>query len=133
MKKLIALGLATAVAVGSMAAVTGTASAQPDWQKKSWNKNWNGNKKWNNNKWSHNNNWNWRHRHSNNWVAPFVFGSVLGYGLGSAYYNQPYYGSGYYGDAHVRWCMDRYRTYNPATNTYFIRRGVPAVCYSPYS
>jgi hypothetical protein len=128
MKKLMALGLATAVAVGSLAAVTAPASAQPDWQKKSWNKNWNGNK---NNKWD--NDWKWRHRHNGGWVAPFVFGSVLGYGLGSAYYNQPYYGSGYYGDAHVQWCMDRYRTYNPATNTYFVRRGVQAVCYSPYS
>ncbi len=26
----------------------------------------------------------------------------------------------------------RYRTYNPGTNTFFIRKGVPAVCVSPY-
>ncbi len=127
MKKIIALGLAAAVSVGSLAAVTSTASAAQDWQKKSWNKNWNGNK-WSNN----NNNWKWRNRYhgGSGWVAPFVFGSVLGYGLGS--YNQPYYGSGYGADSHVEWCMDRYRTYNPATNTYFIRRGVQAVCHSPF-
>lgn len=132
MKKIIALGLAAAVTVGSMAAVTGTASAEPNWQKKSWNKNWNGNKNWNNNKWSNNNNWKWRNRHNGGWVAPFVFGSVLGYGLGSYYNNGPYYGSGYYNDAHVQWCLDHYRTYNPRTNTYFIRRGVAVACNSPY-
>jgi hypothetical protein len=40
----------------------------------------------------------------------------------------------YYGrySPHVAWCLDHYRTYNPATNTYFRRPGVPAVCYSPY-
>lgn len=50
----------------------------------------------------------------------------------------PRYYGGYYGgyhrgyDPHVAWCFDHYRTYNPATNTYFRRPGVPAVCYSPY-
>ncbi len=34
---------------------------------------------------------------------------------------------------HVQWCSWRYKTYNPATNTFFIRKGVPAVCVSPYS
>lgn len=47
---------------------------------------------------------------------------------------QRYHYSGYYRgyDPHVAWCLNRYRTYNPATNTYFARPGVPAVCYSPY-
>jgi hypothetical protein len=36
------------------------------------------------------------------------------------------------GGSHVAWCSWKYRTYNPATNTYFKRVGVPAVCYSPY-
>jgi hypothetical protein len=40
-----------------------------------------------------------------------------------------YYGGG---SAHVNWCLNRYRTYNPATNTYFRKPGVPAVCHSPY-
>ncbi len=51
------------------------------------------------------------------------------------YYAKPYYNGRYYGgpySAHVEWCLSRYRTYNPATNTYFRRAGVPAVCYSPY-
>ena len=34
---------------------------------------------------------------------------------------------------HVQWCSWRYKTYNPATNTYFRKKGVPAVCRSPYS
>ncbi len=48
-----------------------------------------------------------------------------------AYPRPPVYGSGW--SAHVAWCQARYRTYNPATNTYFIRIGVPAVCNSPYA
>jgi len=34
--------------------------------------------------------------------------------------------------AHQQWCLQRYRSYNPSTNIYFIRRGVPAYCNSPY-
>jgi hypothetical protein len=34
--------------------------------------------------------------------------------------------------AHVQWCMNRYRTYDPATDTYFPRIGVRARCSSPY-
>jgi hypothetical protein len=34
--------------------------------------------------------------------------------------------------AHVQWCMARYRTYDPATDTYFPRVGVRARCSSPY-
>lgn len=32
---------------------------------------------------------------------------------------------------HVAWCTSRYRTYNPTTDTYFVRRGVAARCVSP--
>ncbi|MDX3928254.1 MAG: BA14K family protein [Shinella sp.] len=38
----------------------------------------------------------------------------------------------YRGNAHVRWCLNRYRTYNPATNRYHAGGGVYRVCYSPY-
>jgi hypothetical protein len=34
--------------------------------------------------------------------------------------------------AHVQWCMNRYRTYDPATDTYVPRVGVRARCISPY-
>lgn len=113
MKKAIALALAAAVAAGSFAAATGSASADPyppqHWKKKA---PWHG------------------PRPYGGWVGPFLFGSMLGYGVGTYYGSAPYYGSGY--DAHVAWCLDRYRTYNPRTNMYFLKRGVPAVCHSPF-
>lgn len=36
-------------------------------------------------------------------------------------------------NSHVRWCYARYKTYSHHSNTFFIRRGVKAVCRSPYS
>jgi hypothetical protein len=115
MKKLLAMTLAVALAVTTVAATTSTASA--------------------------------KHR---DWGWPFAAGALLGFGLGYSvhprrhyvhprryYYVEPhaYYPKHAYrlSSAHVDWCLWRYRTYNPATNTFFIRRGVPAVCVSPYS
>ena len=84
-------------------------------------------------------------------AAIAIFGAIAGLAAAAAasqhrydydhyYYGYPpprYYGYGYRGyyrgySPHVAWCLDHYRTYNPATNTYFRRPGVPAVCYSPY-
>lgn len=47
-----------------------------------------------------------------------------------AYYPRPYYRPYAYvgGSTHVQRCLARYRTYNPATDTYFVRPGVPARC-----
>ncbi len=46
-------------------------------------------------------------------------------------YEQPrYYGGGR--SAHVRWCLNRYRTYDPGTNRYHAGGGIYRVCYSPY-
>lgn len=46
-------------------------------------------------------------------------------------YERPrYYGGGR--SAHVRWCMNRYRTYDPYTNRYHAGGGVYRLCYSPY-
>lgn len=46
-------------------------------------------------------------------------------------YEQPrYYGGGR--NAHVRWCSNRYRTYDPYTNRYHAGGGVYRMCYSPY-
>jgi hypothetical protein len=94
-----------------------------------------------------------KHRHGDR-VWPFVAGGVLGFGLGyglaprrqyaypptyypaypRAYYPRPYAPNRLYRarSQHVQWCSWRYRTYNPATDTFFIRRGVPAYCVSPY-
>ena len=46
-------------------------------------------------------------------------------------YERPrYYGGGR--SAHVRWCSNRYRTYDPYTNRYHAGGGVYRMCYSPY-
>ena len=63
-----------------------------------------------------------------------------GYGYGCGYYDcgydlsQGYPGPeyGYNVDTHVQWCASHYRTYNPATNTYWAKRGVQKICHSPY-
>lgn len=53
------------------------------------------------------------------------------------YYYQPYYAPRYYyrpvsSSRHVRWCLDRYRTYNPRTNTFRGYDGYLHRCRSPY-
>lgn len=46
-------------------------------------------------------------------------------------YERPrYYGGGR--RAHVNWCANRYRTYDPYTNRYHAGGGVYRLCYSPY-
>jgi hypothetical protein len=139
MKKIIALSLAATLATASVAATTaGSALAAP---KSGWNDNWKKNNwkggKWKGGNWDHN----WRRSHrgyDGGFLLPFVLGGALGYGLGHSY-SAPYYDygpsyaySGDFGSAHAQWCASRYRTYNPVTNLYFARPGVPKVCYSPY-
>lgn len=36
------------------------------------------------------------------------------------------------GSRHVRWCLNRYRTYDPSTNTYIAYGGEVRRCRSPY-
>lgn len=36
-------------------------------------------------------------------------------------------------NAHVEWCLSRYRSYNPATNRFLSSSGYYRVCVSPYS
>jgi hypothetical protein len=59
---------------------------------------------------------------------------------GGVYFSMPFFGfqiGPRYGypsrSLHVQWCASHYKTYNPYTNTFFIKKGVPAVCVSPYS
>jgi hypothetical protein len=137
MKKTLSIALAATVAASAIAFSAADASAAPYWKGK-WNGGWN---RW------------------NGGAAAAVIGGIVGLGILSQAY-RPYYGYGYGypaygygygygypyrysypaygystyggGSAHVQWCLNRYRTYNPATNTYFIRVGVPAVCHSPF-
>ena len=88
-----------------------------------------------------------RHWQSNDGAAIAVFGAIAtiaAIAAASQHRNDYYYGGypppppryhGYYYrgySPHVQWCLDHYRTYNPATNTYYRQPGVPAVCYAPY-
>ena len=61
------------------------------------------------------------------------------------YYGRPYLGFGTgivvvprrygygYGNRHVRWCQNRYRSYNVRTNTWVAYSGRVRECISPYS
>jgi hypothetical protein len=58
-----------------------------------------------------------------------------GYGAYGAYYdNYNYYDdSGYYGgNDHVQWCLNRYRSYDPRSDTFLGYDGHRHVCNSPY-
>jgi BA14K-like protein len=46
-------------------------------------------------------------------------------------YDTAYVGAGY-GDAHVQWCINHYRSYNPANNTFVSYGGDVRECVSPY-
>ena len=72
--------------------------------------------------------------------ATFFFSTPLlfGFGFGPQLYPyQTYYPlqtySTYSTSPHVEWCLNQYRTYNPSTNLFFIKKGVPAACVSPFS
>src|SRR5262245_4429458 len=47
-------------------------------------------------------------------------------------YDTAYVDGGGYGDAHVQWCINHYRSYNPANNTFVSYGGDVRECVSPY-
>jgi hypothetical protein len=62
------------------------------------------------------------------WTLPLI--------IGDAYANDRYYDDdGFDGmsSRHVEWCMDRYRSYNPRTNTWVSYSGIVHQCNSPYA
>lgn len=61
------------------------------------------------------------------WLFPMV-GAGIAIGAASAY-DRGYDG---YGSRHVEWCLDRYRSYNPRTNTWVSYSGRVNQCISPY-
>jgi hypothetical protein len=125
MKKILAAALAAAVATTTL---VGVAEAQPfGWKGKYDNHHvhrgppaWQG----------HHGNWGWRRSYDPGpaIIAGSIFGAIGALAAGNAYRGDYYSGP----QSHVAWCESRYRTYNPATDTYFVRPGVPAVCHSPY-
>ena len=66
--------------------------------------------------------------------AGIAIGAAGAYGGG--YYDGGYDDRGYdrgYGSRHVQWCLDRYRSYNPRSNTWvFSDSGRVNQCISPY-
>lgn len=57
-------------------------------------------------------------------AAAFIAGAAI-----SSAINQPRVS----GNAHVRWCYDRYRSYRASDNTYQPYNGGRRQCYSPYN
>jgi hypothetical protein len=85
------------------------------------------------------------HHHNNNyygnpWWGLGGIGLGFGLGYGAGYYGGGYYDNGYYGGGyngggysrHVAWCLNRYRSYNPRTNTWVSYSGDIHQCRSPY-
>jgi hypothetical protein len=113
-----------------------------------------GNRHWNGKRYGYNNRY-WKHRrygwnngwcrygrcykhHHNGWNNAwpwFAAGAAVGYA--GSYYNNDYYDDGaYYGyggsNAHVQWCLNRYRSYYPRIDTYMGYDGYRHRCRAPY-
>ncbi|MFO0991857.1 MAG: BA14K family protein [Hyphomicrobiales bacterium] len=59
------------------------------------------------------------------WIAgPLIGGALLGGAFGAPRYDG--------GDNHVEWCLDRYRSYNPRTDSFLGYDGEYHRCNSPY-
>lgn len=77
-------------------------------------------------------NWsnNCRYRHGNYWYAsPWWALPVVGAGIAIGAYDGGYAGNG---NRHVNWCMNRYNSYNPRSNTWMSYGGRLRQCVSPY-
>jgi hypothetical protein len=64
------------------------------------------------------------------WTLPLIVGGSV---AADRYYDD--YDDDYevaYGSSHVEWCLDRYRSYNPSTNTWVSFSGEVHECVSPY-
>jgi hypothetical protein len=103
-------------------------------------------KKWKKKKWNNNNyDWNYRkHRHRNNdgiyLSLPLIIGGAY---AANRYYGDDYYDDDYYGyddgdyggglsSRHVRYCLNKYQSYNPRNNTWVAYSGRVHQCRSPY-
>lgn len=127
------LPLSPAVASGASAVSDGIIQVN---HKKKWKK-----------KWNNNNNHNWKYRKHrrghNNGVylsLPLIIGGAY---AANRYYDDDYYDGGYadyddgysgggYGSRHVRYCLNKYRSYKPWNNTWVAYSGRVHQCRSPY-
>ena len=70
---------------------------------------------------------NYRHYYGGYWyAAPWWLGAAA---VAAPYYYEPEYS----GADHIQWCLDRYRSYNPRTDTFRGYDGLDHRCISPYS
>jgi hypothetical protein len=77
------------------------------------------------------------YRHRGLYYAPNVFiGAAPYYGDYGGYYDGYGFAEGGYAadsnDEHVTWCMDRYRSYNPETDSFMGYDGYQHPCNSPF-
>jgi hypothetical protein len=73
------------------------------------------------------------YRRYGNWWFPgaaFAAGAVIGGAIASE--PGPVYAAPTTGEAHAQWCMQTYRSYNPADDTYQPYNGPRQPCVSPY-
>ena len=63
------------------------------------------------------------------WTLPLIIGGSI---AANNAYDDDYGDGDGYGSRHVEWCMDRYRSYNPRTNTWVSYSGNVNQCNSPY-
>ncbi|HEV7433966.1 MAG TPA: BA14K family protein [Pseudorhizobium sp.] len=90
---------------------------------------WRGHRHWR----GHNRHYGHRHyrRHRNSNAGAIIGGLAAGAIIGGALSaQQPRYSGG--GNAHVRWCYDRYRSYRASDNTFQPYNGPRRSCRSPY-
>jgi hypothetical protein len=59
--------------------------------------------------------------------SPWWIGPSIGFAL-----TVPSYGGGYGGNAHVEWCLNRYRSYDPGSDTFLGYDGYRHRCNSPF-
>ncbi|MAY61341.1 MAG: hypothetical protein CML29_03945 [Rhizobiales bacterium] len=61
-----------------------------------------------------------------------VGGMIVGSAIANQQQQQPVYAGGN-SNAHVAWCLDRYRSYDIPTDTYMSHSGYRKYCNSPYN
>ncbi|MDP1701232.1 MAG: BA14K family protein [Aestuariivirga sp.] len=108
-------------------------------------KKWHKKKKWSSNNWNNNHNWKYR-KHRRGYDSGVYLSLPLI--LGGAYAANRYYGDDYYdyddyddygyddggglSSQHVRYCLNKYKSYKPRNNTWVTYGGQVKKCYSPY-
>ena len=123
----------SAVASGSAHDVQG-GIIQVDHENKKWKK-----KNWHKKQFNYCNDWNGRcydrhrrrHFDRSDLFLPLIIGGSFG---GYNYYDDDYgdYDGGGLSSRHVRYCLNKYQSYNPRNNTWVSYSGQVKKCYSPY-